>query len=115
MRARHAVLLSLPILVWGCAGGAPPSPPPSATPVPTAPAASADPMRPLPSPLPAVAARVNGEDIPIRNVAIMVEESIELGRVSESKRNALYRDAYQHMFMTGDLLAAAIAKQKNFN
>ena len=30
-----------------------------------------------------------------------------------TKSNALYRDAYQHMFMTGDLLAAAIAKQKN--
>ena len=32
-----------------------------------------------------------------------------------TKSTALYRDAYQHMFMTGDLLAAAIAKQKNLN
>ena len=32
-----------------------------------------------------------------------------------TKSSALYRDAYQHMFMTGDLLAAAIAKQKNLN
>jgi len=110
MRARHAVLLSLPILVWGCAGGAPPSPSPSATPVPTAPAASADPMRPLPSPLPAVAARVNGEDIPIRNVAIMVEESIELGRVSESKRNALYRDALEQLIRREVLLQEAQAR-----
>ena len=31
------------------------------------------------------------------------------------RSNALYRDAYRHMFMTGDLLAAAIAKQKNLN
>jgi len=30
-----------------------------------------------------------------------------------TKSTALYRDAYHHMFMTGDLLAAAIAKQKN--
>ena len=30
-----------------------------------------------------------------------------------TKSNALYRDAYHHMFMTGDLLAGAIAKQKN--
>jgi len=29
------------------------------------------------------------------------------------KSTALYREAYHHMFMTGDLLAAAIAKQKN--
>lgn len=30
-----------------------------------------------------------------------------------TRSNALYRDAYQHMFMTGDLLAGAIATQKN--
>jgi energy-converting hydrogenase Eha subunit A len=30
-----------------------------------------------------------------------------------AKAAALYRDAYAHMFMTGDLLAGAIAKQKN--
>jgi hypothetical protein len=30
-----------------------------------------------------------------------------------TKAAALYRDAYHHMFMTGDLLAGAIAKQKN--
>ena len=29
------------------------------------------------------------------------------------KSTALYRAAYEHMFMTGDLLAGAIAKQKN--
>jgi len=32
-----------------------------------------------------------------------------------TRSTALYRDAYQHMFMTGDLLAAAIAKQKNLS
>ena len=32
-----------------------------------------------------------------------------------TKSTALYRDAYQHMFMTGDLLAGAIAKQKNLS
>jgi len=30
-----------------------------------------------------------------------------------SKATVLYHDAYNHMFMTGDLVAAAIAKQKN--
>ena len=32
-----------------------------------------------------------------------------------TKSTALYREAYQHMFMTGDLLAGAIAKQKNLS
>ena len=32
-----------------------------------------------------------------------------------TKSSALYREAYHHMFMTGDLLAGAIAKQKNLN
>ena len=32
-----------------------------------------------------------------------------------TRSTALYRDAYQHMFMTGDLLAGAIAKQKNLS
>jgi len=32
-----------------------------------------------------------------------------------TKSAALYRDAYHHMFMTGDLLAGAIAKQKNLS
>jgi hypothetical protein len=29
------------------------------------------------------------------------------------KATMLYQDAYNHMFMTGDLVAGAIAKQKN--
>ena len=32
-----------------------------------------------------------------------------------TKSTALYREAYHHMFMTGDLLASAIAKQKNLS
>jgi hypothetical protein len=57
-----------------------------------------------------VAARVNGEDIPIRNVAIMVEESIELGRVSESRRSALYREALEHLIRRELLLQEAQAR-----
>ncbi|HET9316958.1 MAG TPA: SurA N-terminal domain-containing protein [Vicinamibacteria bacterium] len=113
MRACHALLVSLPLLTgaWGCAGGAAPSPSPSPTAAaPASPAASADPNRPLPSPFPAVAARVNGEAIPIRNVAIMVQESIELGRVSESRRNALYRDALEQLIRRELLLQEAQAR-----
>jgi hypothetical protein len=73
-------------------------------------AAEADPMRPLPSPFPPVAARVNGQEIPIRNVAIMVEESIELGRVSEARRNALYREALDQLIRRELLLQEAQAR-----
>ena len=67
-------------------------------------------MAPLPSPFPAVAARVNGEPIPIRNVAIMVEESIELGRVPEARRNALYREALDQLIRRELLLQEAQAR-----
>jgi hypothetical protein len=85
LRARIALLL--PLACAACTGG-----PPSPTPAPEA-LTEAQKLRPLPSPLPLVAARVNGQEISIRNVAIRVHESIELGKVSESRRNALFREA----------------------
>jgi hypothetical protein len=57
-----------------------------------------------------VAARVNGEAIPIRNVAIMVQESIELGRVPEHRRNALYREALEQLIRRELLLQEAQAR-----
>jgi hypothetical protein len=107
MRARATLVLSLPLLasVSGCSRGAAPAP----TPAPSA-TREADKMRPLPSPLPAVAARVNGQDIPIRNVAIMVEESIELGKVDEARRNALYREALDQLIRRELLLQEAQAR-----
>lgn len=107
MRARTKVLLFLPVLAM--AGGCSPAAPPSPTPSPS-PTREADRNRPLPSPLPAVAGRVNGQDIPIRNVAIMVEESIELGKVQEEKRNALYRDALDQLIRRELLLQEAQAR-----
>jgi hypothetical protein len=107
MRARLPVVLAVPLLAsaWGCAGGSGPAP----TPTPAA-TSDAEMMRPLPSPLPMVAGRVNGQDIPIRHVAIMVEESIELGRVSESRRNALYREALDQLVKRELLLQEAEAR-----
>ncbi|MET0555119.1 MAG: hypothetical protein ABW221_18900 [Vicinamibacteria bacterium] len=84
-RARAACIL--PLALAACSGG-----PPRPTPAPEA-LTEAQKLRPLPSPLPLVAARVNGQEISIRNVAIRVHESIELGKVSESRRNALFREA----------------------
>jgi hypothetical protein len=106
MHARVQIASSLLLLAsaWGCAGSGPqPTPAPAAT-------SEAEKMRPLPSPLPMVAGRVNGQDIPIRNVAIMVEESIELGKVSESRRNALYREALEQLIKREVLLQEAQAR-----
>ena len=89
MSLRARLVLLLPLASAACAGG-----PPSATPAPEA-VTEAQKLRPLPSPLPLVAARVNGQEISIRNVAIRVHESIELGKVSESRRNALFREALE--------------------
>lgn len=87
MSFRGRVVLLLGLVSAACAGG-----PPQPTPAPPA-ETEAEKLRPLPSPLPAVAARVNGQEISIRNVAIRAHEAIELGRASESRRNALFREA----------------------
>ena len=87
MSLRARLVLLLPLASVACAGG-----PPSPTPAPEA-VTEAQKLRPLPSPLPLVAARVNGQAISIRNVAILVHESIELGKVTEARRNALFREA----------------------
>ena len=106
MRTPALALLPLLLLAgWGCSSGSAPSP----SPAPSA-TSEADRMRPLPSPLPAIAGRVNGQDIPIRNVAIMVEESIELGKVDEERRNALYRDALDQLIRREVLLQEATAR-----
>jgi hypothetical protein len=87
MSFRARAVWILPLALAACRSG-----PPSPTPAPEA-LTEAQKLRPLPSPLPLVAARVNGQEISIRNVAIRVHESIELGKVSESRRNALFREA----------------------
>lgn len=107
MRTRVPAVLAFALLAaaGGCTDKAAPSP----TPAPTA-TSDAEKLRPLPSPLPMIAGRVNGEDIPIRNVAIMVEESIELGKVDESRRNALYREALDQLVRREVLFQEAQAR-----
>jgi hypothetical protein len=108
MRARDRASVAAAVLLSAACGRAPaPSPSPAAGAVPTA---TPDPLRPLPSPLPTVAGRVNGEDIPTRNVAIMVVESIELGRAPESRRNALFREALDQLIKREVLLQEASAR-----
>jgi hypothetical protein len=109
MRARGPFLSSLLLAVAvGCSRDAASPPPPTTTVAPVA--TPADLMRPLPSPLPMVAGRVNGQDIPIRNVAIMVEESIQMGRLEEKRRNELYRLALDQLIRREVLLQEAGAR-----
>jgi SurA-like N-terminal domain len=89
MSLRARAVWILPLACVACTGG-----PPSPTPAPEA-VTEAQKLRPLPSPLPLVAARVNGQEISIRNVAIRVHESIELGKVRDDRRNALFREALE--------------------
>lgn len=102
-----AAAFAIPVLLAAiaCTKSEAPAPVSAASPTRTP-----DPMRALPTPLPMVAARVNGQEIPIRNVAIMVVESIELGRASESRRNALYREALDQLIKREVLLQEAQAR-----
>jgi hypothetical protein len=75
MKTRRHALASLAALLAACVRG--PAPPPSA---------DADPARPLPSPVPEVVARVNGQPIRIRQILPMAKA--ELDRVSIAEREA---------------------------
>jgi len=59
--------------------------------------AEVDRVKPLPSPLPAVAARVNGEPIPTRNVRIAAEQAIARGVVEPQERAFAYRSATRNL------------------
>src|SRR5262245_42179634 len=59
--------------------------------------AGIDRVTPLPSPLPAVAARVNGEPVPTRNVRIAAEHAIARGVVKSADRAYAFRQATQNL------------------
>src|SRR5262245_10954460 len=84
LRARFAVC-SLLTAAAACSGG-------SAKPTPPASLSPADLAKPLPSPLPEVAAKVNGEDITTRNVALAARESTD-GDITPEKQGAVMRQA----------------------
>jgi parvulin-like peptidyl-prolyl isomerase len=70
------------------------------TPVPGSAASEPAPIdgtKPLPSPLPAVAANVNGQPIPTRNVRIAAEQAIARGVVGDDQRALAYRQATQNL------------------
>jgi peptidyl-prolyl cis-trans isomerase C len=82
-------------------GGAAASP---QTPAPSA-ASSADPNAPLPSPLPEVAARVNGRPIPTLRVRLIAEDALRRRTFEPGQRGLAYRTAL-NQFVTRELLAA---------
>jgi parvulin-like peptidyl-prolyl isomerase len=68
-----------------------PSPAPSASPE------EIDRVTPLPSPLPAVAAQVNGQPVPTRNVRLAAEQAIARGAVEANDRVFAYRQATRNL------------------
>jgi hypothetical protein len=89
------------------ASGSPsPSPSPSAASTPVA-----DANRPLPQPLPDVAARVNGHDIPVRTVSSIVEPALQAGRLPHDRRPAAYREALDQLVMRELVMQEAQARK----
>jgi peptidyl-prolyl cis-trans isomerase C len=87
------------------------------TPVPGQAGASASPeidrTKPLPSPLPAVAARVNGQEIPTRNLRISAEQAIARGVVDAKDRPYAFRQATQNLVDRELLLQEATRRRLN--
>ena len=78
----------------------PPSAPPSVPPSgPAAPRPEAQANRPLPQPLPDVAARVNGRAIPTKTIAALVEPAFQSGNAPPDRRPAAYRQALDQLVM----------------
>ncbi|HUL76739.1 MAG TPA: SurA N-terminal domain-containing protein [Vicinamibacteria bacterium] len=107
---RSAVLLALVLAACSRPAAAPaPSP---AAPSPPASVAAADPGRPLPSPLPEIVARVNGQPIRLRQILPMTKAS--LGRLPAGERESwapeTLRSALQQYVDRELLLQEALAR-----
>jgi peptidyl-prolyl cis-trans isomerase C len=111
---RAALLLAAGAAAWcpACSSGPPGAPPPAS------PAAGArkglppiDGVKPLPSPLPLVAARVNSHPIPTINAKIIADESIARGTLSEQQKPLAYRQAVQQLVVRELLFAEAMSRK----
>jgi peptidyl-prolyl cis-trans isomerase C len=94
------VIVAVLVSVVACARG--PSPSPSVAPTPSAsPSVAAGPEaeanRPLPQPLPDVAARVNGHTISTKTISSLVEPGLQAGNIPADKRPAAYRQALDQL------------------
>jgi peptidyl-prolyl cis-trans isomerase C len=88
------------MVVAAACRGAQPSPEPAA----------ADLVKPLPSPLPDVAARVNGQAILTRNVAIAARQALKAPGVSDDKKPPLIRQTLFQLIARELLFQEAIAR-----
>ena len=104
MREKRFAAVVVLVSIAGCARGPSPSPSPSPSAAPTpasspsvaaGPAAEAD--RPLPQPLPDVAARVNGHAISTKTISALVEPGLQSGNIPAEKRPAAYRQALDQL------------------
>jgi parvulin-like peptidyl-prolyl isomerase len=69
-----------------------------------------DEQTPLPDPLPRVAARVDGQDVPTRNVVILAEGRLKSGQIQLSRRVYAYRQALQEILARELLFQEALRK-----
>jgi peptidyl-prolyl cis-trans isomerase C len=99
-------IVALSVLMLGCSrGSASPSPSPQ-TPGPapaTVPAATPDPGRPLPEPLPDIVARVNGTPVPLKHVKMMAANMLR-GRTETAENRARAYRAAAEQLATRELL-----------
>jgi hypothetical protein len=104
MRATRAASALLAVLLAACSRG--PSPGPSPAP------AAADPRRPLPSPIPDVVARVNGQPIRIHQIMPMAKaEFVALpAEEREGRKPEVLRHALQKYVERELLLQEALAR-----
>jgi len=103
MRGHRVAVVVLSSIV-ACSRGSSPSPAASASPPaspsgPVAPRSEAEANRPLPQPLPDVAARVNGHAIPTKTIAALVEPAFQSGKVPADRRPAAYRQMLDQLVM----------------
>ncbi len=102
-RAPFAVVATV-CLLGACSGKAREAAVAEATPSPQ------DSGAPLPSPLPTVAARVNGKDVPSLNVALYARELIARGTFKNTERPRAMRAALDHLVDREMLLQEALRR-----
>lgn len=114
MAARRLVRIGLALVVSSCSGSGSGTTPPSTAakaPAPaTAPGAPGEDDRPLPSPLPGVAARVNGQSVLLRNVAIVAEPALKDGTPAD-ERPQVYRRVLGQLIIRELLFQEAVARK----
>lgn len=99
--------LAVLLLAAACQG---PAPPPSTGPAERPVTGEADGSRPLPSPLPAVAARVNGQPILTVRVAALVRSNPDKGAVDTGANPLVLRQGLQELMARELLFQEALAR-----